>query len=174
MRSYTLDLIEGPVLGMNMWKAASAQSHGEATTEKHKKESSEPSKKDEEVPDRARLMLWMDRLKVSLCVIKIPMGPEWLYMWTMTEYGRATIARKHLLEVISKHVAERSELISDVHHGTGHLVQDASIMSFPLVRTVIVGSLFVYYCLILSYIVKRLPHRCRKHGRRISIIAMKV
>jgi hypothetical protein len=158
MRSYTLDLIEGPVLGMNMWKATSAQSDGESATEKHKKESSDPSKKDEGVPDRARLMLWMDRLKLSLCVIKIPMGPEWLYMWTMTEYGRATIARKHLLEAISKHVAERSELISHVHRGTGHIVQDVSIMSFPLVRIVIVGSLFVYYCLVSCYTLKCLPH----------------
>ena len=108
MCSHTLelDLIKGPVLGMSMWKATSTQSHGQATTEKPKKESSEPSKNDKYVPDRVRLMLWMDRLKVSLCTIKILMGPEWLYMWTLTEYGRATIARKHLLEVISKHVAE--------------------------------------------------------------------
>lgn len=130
MRSYTLDLIEGPVLGMNMWETPSEQSHGQATTEK---ERVEPSKNDE-IPYRARMMLWMDRLKVSLCVIKIPMGPEWMYLWPLTEYGRATIARQHLLKVISKHVADRSELNSHVRRGAGHYIQDAAALPFPLVR----------------------------------------
>jgi hypothetical protein len=142
MRSYTLDLIEGPVLGMNMWETPSAQSRGEATTEKEKKAIAEPSK-NVEIPERARMMLWMDRLKVSLCVIKIPMGPEWMYLWPLTKYGRATIARQHLLKVISKHVADRSELISHVHHGTGHFIQDAAALPFPLVRLAIMGSMFV-------------------------------
>jgi hypothetical protein len=132
MRSYTLDLIEGPVLGMNMWETPSEQSHGEATTEKEKVK---PSNNDE-TPCRARMMLWMDRLKVSLCVIKIPMGPEWMYLWPLTEYGRATIARQHLLKVVSKHVADRSdsELNSHVRRGTGHYIQDAAALRFPLVR----------------------------------------
>jgi hypothetical protein len=103
------------------------------------------------------MMLWMDRLKVSLCVIKIPMGPEWMFLWPLTKYGRATIARQHLLQVVSKHVADRSELVTHVHRGTGHHIQDAAALPFPLVR--LCGVDVCDFCLFLPS--RYLFFRCR-------------
>lgn len=135
MRSYTLDLIDGPVLGMKKWNTPPEHSHGEATKVGDSVETEDTN----ETPDRARMMRWMDRIKLSLCVIKIPMGPEWMYLWPLTEYGRATIARIHLEDVVSKHVEARSEAISHVRHVAGHFFRDATAMPFPLVRLCDVG-----------------------------------
>ena len=132
MRSYTLDLIDGPIFGMNKW-SSSEQSHGEGTSESRKK-MNDPREKDEEhLPERQRVMLWMDRLKAALCVVKFSMGPEWLYMWPLTEYGRACIGRIHLEKLFSKHVAERSDRIENVRHEAGHFIHDFSTAPFPLV-----------------------------------------
>lgn len=134
MRSYTLDLIDGPVFGMNKWNS-SEQSHGEATTEqKSKKNEVNPRVKDEDkLPERQRVMLWMDRVKAALCAVKFPMGPEWMYLWPLTEYGRACIGRNHLSKLFSKHVAERSDRIENVRHEAGHFVRDFSTTPIPLV-----------------------------------------
>jgi hypothetical protein len=135
MRSYTLDLIDGPVFGMNKWNS-SEQSHGEATTEQKSKKNDEvnPKAKDEDkLPERQRVMLWMDRVKAALCAVKLPMGPEWMYLWPLTEYGRACIGRNHLSKLFSKHVAERSDRIEDVRHEAGHFVRDFSTTPIPLV-----------------------------------------
>ena len=132
MRSYTLDLIDGPVFGLNKWNSPE-QSHGEATTE-HKKDKVDPRQKDEEkLPERQRVMLWMDRLKAAMCVVKFPMGPEWMYLWPLTEYGRACIGRSHLQKLLSKHVTERSARIENVRHEAGHFTRDFSTTPIPLV-----------------------------------------
>jgi len=138
MRSYTLDLIDGPVFGMNKWNSPE-QSHGEATTER-KHEELDPRKHDEErLPERQRVMLWMDRVKAALCVVKFSMGPEWMYLWPMTEYGRACIGRSHLQKLISKHVAERSDRIENVRHEAGHFIRDFSTTPIPLVSSFVSG-----------------------------------
>jgi hypothetical protein len=129
MRSYTLDLIDGPVFGMNKWNS-SEQSHGEATTEQP---DVNPYHEDEEkLPQRQRVMLWMDRLKAALCVVKFSMGPEWMYLWPLTEYGRACIGRNHLEKLISKHVAQRSDRIEHVRRKAGHFIRDFSTTPIPL------------------------------------------
>lgn len=133
MRSYTFDLIDGPVLNINQWIENSEQSQGEPSKEGNRR--NEPDAVDEqddkELEPREKMLLWMDRMKRGLTVIKITFGPEWWHIWRCNEYGRALNARMHLEKIVQKHVAAVVETVP-VHHERGHMYQDPATLAIPL------------------------------------------
>jgi len=139
LRSYSFDLIDGPILAMNKWMQPSAQSHGESTAQNESSRNdsresanatgsgvaSAESKKrtSDELPRRETMLLWMERLKAGVDTIKLTFGPEWMYIWILNEYGRALNARMHISPIFSKHVATMSEKVP-VEHRPGHSYHD--------------------------------------------------
>lgn len=144
LRSYTFDLVDGPILAMNKWMKSSQQTHGESTQQEPSstaeannnpstggddknncnttgddKKNSIKKKKKDELPSRETMLLWMDRIKIGVDTIKITFGPEWMYVWICNEYGRALNARLHVQSILSKHVSEMSDKVP-VEHKLGH------------------------------------------------------
>jgi hypothetical protein len=77
------------------------------------------------------MLLWMERMKRGLDVIKMTFGPEWMLIWLLNEYGRAVNARMHIEEVIAKHVAAKDEQIP-VKRARGHSYHEPSTKPVPL------------------------------------------
>ena len=103
MRSYTFDLINGPILSLDI---------------------TDPE-------ERENMMRWMERMKSGVDVIKTTFGPEWMYVWILNEYGRALNGRMHIEEVVRKHVRRMNEKVP-VKHERGHLYYEPSTRAIPL------------------------------------------
>ena len=131
LRSYTLDLIGGPVLGLKICQQMKETSISEESTIQP------PEIGDDQTSvQREKLLLWMDRLKRALCVIKLSMGREWMHIWLFSEYGRAINGRMHLEEALSDHVAKRAKE-APMNHASGKLYHDPLVTSIPIVSSFI-------------------------------------
>lgn len=152
LRSYTLDLMHGPVLNLDRDNrdaastSASQQrrlSHSTATddvektvrfqdadttTHNHDRDSERP-----ELPSQEMLLLWMDRLKDGFCDIKFTYGPQWMQIWRLNPYGRALNARRKLESVLTAHIQECEKHIP-VHHEKGRVTRDPLTSALPLWR----------------------------------------
>jgi cytochrome P450 len=131
LRSYTFDLIDGPILNMNKWVKRTEQCQGQATREGDEQEPESGDKEENNLEPREKMILWMDRMKSGLCVIKITFGPRWMHIWRCNEYGRALNARTHLEKIIQRHVAKLADRVP-VKHARGHTYQDPTTRAIPL------------------------------------------
>jgi hypothetical protein len=139
LRSYTFDLIDGPILNLNMYSKPSSLSSihiaipDEETgkTVRFDDESSTHGDDNKNVP-RENMILWMERLKYGLGSIKLTFGPRWMHFWRLNWYGRALDARTHLDEIIGAHVEEREKL-APVHHEVGFSIRDPLSSPIPLI-----------------------------------------
>jgi hypothetical protein len=132
LRSFTFDLIDGPVLRMNRWChykdhttyriPLSRGRHGHVQSNQH----------ENDPISREKMLVWMDRLKRAMCVIKMTFGAEWMYVWALNEYGRAVNGREHIYQVINKHVEKCSKDVP-VPRKTGHTFKDPFSVNFPIV-----------------------------------------
>jgi cytochrome P450 len=130
LRSYTFDLIDGPVLGTNNWRKRSQQTVGESTCSEAGRNDS-AAEEDTDLPTRERMILWMERIKHGVDVIKLTFGPEWMHVWRANEYGRALNARMHVHDVMHQHVRDMTQRVP-VHHRAGHGYHDPSTQPIPL------------------------------------------
>jgi hypothetical protein len=148
LRSYTLDLMHGPVLnldGDNRDVASTTASQPRRSfhstgmddvekvvrfqdKDKHEKDAERP-----ELPSQELLLLWMDRLKAGFCDIKFTYGPPWMQMWRLNPYGRALHARRKLEAVLTAHIEECEKHIP-VHHEKGRATRDPLTSAVPLWR----------------------------------------
>jgi hypothetical protein len=148
LRSYTLDLMHGPVLNLNrsdrQYNMSTTMSNRKmshdsvvADVEKSVRFADSEEEKDEtyhhELPSQEMLLLWMERLKKGLCAMKITYGSTWMQLWRMNWYGRALDARSKLEMMLSAHVEEREKRIP-VHHEKGRVTRDPLASSIPLWR----------------------------------------
>lgn len=149
LRSYTLDLIDGPLLNLHLWTNGLATIDEDETKQedrkKEKMKESEQSsrsgrakrkekaiiKRENRRPTRELMLLWMERMKSGLDVIKITFGPEWMYIWMLNEYGRALNARLYAEGILGKHVKGMATLVP-VSHKEGHSYRDPSTQPIPL------------------------------------------
>jgi hypothetical protein len=148
LRTYTLDLIDGPVLGMNKWTKEPEQSHGESTAQESEEVEGDTRKPMTEeakklMRHRKMMLLWICRMKSALCVIKVTLGTEWMYMWLMNTYGRAVISRKHLVKHIRRHVEERAKQVP-VRHAPGYAINDALATPIPIVSITSIARLMAF------------------------------
>jgi hypothetical protein len=152
LRSYTFDLIDGPVLRLNMFHERPTSSASTPSFRADgKDEASGPAVRfnstpiDEETPEegsrnrckkskesRDKMMLWMERLKDGLTEVKFTLGKEWMQCWRCNWYGRAVNARDHLEAIVGAHVEKRDKLVP-VHHEQGHSIRDPFANTLPLV-----------------------------------------
>jgi hypothetical protein len=133
LRSYTLDLMDGPILGMHKWAPRATQAIGESTRETgspNPPQESRPNSK-QLAPSRSQMLMWMERMKRGIDVIKTTFGPEWMYIWLLNEYGRALNARTHLQDVLRKHVEAVAKTVP-VRHARGHSYYDPATRPIPL------------------------------------------
>uniref|UniRef100_A0A7S2YKM1 Uncharacterized protein n=1 Tax=Entomoneis paludosa TaxID=265537 RepID=A0A7S2YKM1_9STRA len=93
--------------------------------------SDEKKSKGDEVPTREMMLLWMERMKSGIDVIKTTFGPEWMYIWMMNEYGRALNARMKLENVVQAHVGRVAALIPNITHLEGHAIHDVTTQPIP-------------------------------------------
>lgn len=149
LRSYTLDLMHGPVLNLDRDNrdaastSASQQrrlSHSTVTDDMEKtvrfQNNNNHEKDQEERPELPRqelLLLWMDRLKDGFCDIKFTYGPRWMQIWRLNPYGRALNARRKLESVLTAHIEECEKHIP-VHHEKGRATRDPLTSALPLWR----------------------------------------
>jgi cytochrome P450 len=130
LRSYTFDLVDGPVLGLNHWRTTTASSETltlDATCTDQPKFDHGTS-----FPPRQVMINWMERMKLAVDTIKITFGPEWMYIWFLNEYGRGINARDHMTKVFTKVVNQKSESVLNVEHQQGHSYHDPTAQIIPL------------------------------------------
>ena len=92
------------------------------------------TRNEKEYPSKSTMMLWMERLKRAMCVVKMTFGAEWMYVWILNEYGRALNARMYLHKHIMEHVSKRAELAPVKRH-MGHTHHEPVATPFPIVST---------------------------------------
>jgi hypothetical protein len=150
LRSYTFDLIDGPVLNLDRYSKNSSSVRLKNLTrdsaddgERVVRFQDEPIEVDEDNPSPEQFMLWIDRLKDGLCDIKFTWGPNWMQIWRLNWYGRALNARKHLEGIVRAHVEEREKLVP-VHHEKGRATRDPFTSPLPLVSYAI-GKRLLYF-----------------------------
>ena len=154
LRSYTLDLFDGPVLNLNrfvdlpspscgsnpVYHSNSDQKRGihvHGTGVHHAMRFQDSNGGDKtgnqlKSKTRALMLLWMERLKYGLCDTKITFGREWMQVWRLNRYGRSLNARDHLERIIGAHV-EAIDKVIPVLHEPGHLTRDPFASAMPLV-----------------------------------------
>jgi hypothetical protein len=132
LRSFTFDLIDGPVLRMNRWCHCQDQKSNRSLLSRGKHGRGQSTRHKNDPISREKMLLWMDRLKRAMCVIKMTFGAEWMYVWALNEYGRAVNGREHIYQVINKHVEKCSKAIP-VPRKTGHTFKDPFSVNFPIV-----------------------------------------
>jgi hypothetical protein len=137
LRSYTFDLIDGPVLNLNRYSRNSSNSRlndvsGDALNDTARTVRFEVEKSEDEEPGPEMFLLWMHRLKDGLCDIKITLGPQFTQLWRLNWYGRALNARSHLEKILTAHVSEREKLVP-VLHEKGRATRDPFTSALPLV-----------------------------------------
>jgi hypothetical protein len=84
LRSFSFALMDGPILAMNKW----CQEEDERKKAKRKGSN--------KLPSRETMIMYLERIKNGLDVVKITFGPEWMYIWLLNEYGRAINARMYI------------------------------------------------------------------------------
>jgi hypothetical protein len=132
LRSYTFDLVDGPILNTNKWVSPPEQYNGQASSEGDEQAVADPEDGEEKyLQPRGKMLLWMDRMKCGLGVIKITFGPEWMHIWRCNEYGRALNARTHIEKIVQSHVSDMADAVP-VNHARGHLYHDPSTRAIPL------------------------------------------
>lgn len=147
LRSYTLDLMHGPVLNldrndrdyaMSTTTSNRKMSQGSLSEDVEKAVRFEGNNDDNEdnqsqLPSQENLLLWMARLKRGLCDMKFTYGSNWMQLWRLNWYGRALHARKKLETMLAAHVEEREKHIP-VHHEKGRSTRDPLASAIPLWR----------------------------------------
>lgn len=123
LRSFSFDLINGPILNFDKWT-----SH-ELTKEESESKTSDAN---EELPTRDKMLRYMERMKTGIDVIKLTFGPEWMYIWMLNEYGRALNARMHVQAIVSQHVEKMQVLVPAVEHKPGHIHHDPTTQLIPI------------------------------------------
>jgi hypothetical protein len=118
LRSYTFDLVDGPLLATNTWNQEKSIDELKRTRRR-------------KLPSRDMMLKYMERMKLGLDVIKVTFGPEWMYFWMMNEYGRALNARMHLEAIVQDHIARMSAEVP-VHRERGHPFRDPTTQTIPL------------------------------------------
>lgn len=136
LRSYTLDLMHGPVLSLDreyhQLLSGPSRRPTSSTADSAKDDTDEgENDEDDDTPSREMLLLWMDRLKDGLCDVHFTYGPEWMQIWRLNPYGRALNARVHLEELLSKHIEEREQYVP-VRHEKGFATRDPFVSAIPL------------------------------------------
>jgi hypothetical protein len=142
LRSYTFDLIDGPVLNLNKYANAVERnsSNGETPSgiealrsiQFQDEHESDATDKEDEGPTKDAMMLWMQRLKEGLCGMKCTFGPKWTQVWRLNEYGRALNAVTHLNVYMGTHIEQREKLVP-VHHEKGYSIRDPFYSTVPLI-----------------------------------------
>jgi hypothetical protein len=133
LRSYTFDLVAGPVLGFQPRQTEqSLPDEVDAESARGGNGNKKCGEEDEEMPTRETMMLYMERMKRGVDVIKTTFGPEWMYIWILNEYGRALNARMHLDKVMWRHVELVAARDKSVRHQQGHAYQDPTTQPIPL------------------------------------------
>ena len=132
LRSFTFDLIDGPVLRMNRWCRCKDQKANRSFLSQRKHGHVQSNQRTNDKVGRENMLVWMDRLKRAMCVIKMTFGAEWMYVWALNAYGRAVNGREHIYQVINKHIEKCSKAIP-VPRKTGHTFKDPFSVNFPIV-----------------------------------------
>ena len=139
LRSFTFDLIDGPILRTNRWKFQSDdQTNEESSSQEqygrpHFEEDNSNAQQNKNKPlGRQAMMLWMDRLKRSMCSIKMTFGAEWTYIWVLNDYGRAVNGRMHIQKVLNDHVEQCSKALP-IRRKPGYTFKEPFSMAFPIV-----------------------------------------
>jgi hypothetical protein len=145
LRSYSLDLVNGPLFEINLWDEKTVSpfktSSHEASFRKEEpttwkaaltKWNTPKHARKDEPPSRELMLLWMERIKLGLDVIKLTFGPEWMYVWMFNEYGRAVNARMYVEKLIGEHVERMAALVPQVTHERGHVYHEPTTQPFPL------------------------------------------
>lgn len=141
LRSFTLDLIDGPLLRMNLWDKDTdsfadeqdSVDRGEAAISKGNPGENDKEATEKPPPPRDIVLLWMDRIKHGILSIKVTFGPAWMQIWRLNEYGRAINAREHLVhKILANHVEEEDKKIP-VQRRAGSTKRDSFATPFPLV-----------------------------------------
>ncbi|GAX21367.1 hypothetical protein FisN_12Lh069 [Fistulifera solaris] len=146
LRSYSLDLVNGPLFEMNLWSEETVSPFKASSHEASFQREEEPPTwkavltnwntpkhaRKEEPPTRELMLLWMERIKLGLDVIKLTFGPEWMYVWMFNEYGRAVNARMYVEKLIGGHVERMAALDPQVTHERGHVYHEPTTQPFPL------------------------------------------
>jgi hypothetical protein len=132
LRSYTIDPLDGPILNMNKWVKPREQYQGQESREGDGQVAAVSEDEEEKcLLPREKMLLWMDRMKSGLGVIKITFGPEWMHIWRCNEYGRALNARSHIEKIVQSHVAKMNDAVP-VNHARGHSYKDVTTRGIPL------------------------------------------
>lgn len=142
LRSYTFDLMDGPVLNLDKYANAVERnsSNGEMPPDVETpravrfqdEHETDATDKEDEKPTKDAMMLWMQRLKEGLCGMKCTFGPEWMHLWRLNQYGRALNAVTHLNAYMGAHVEQREKLIP-VHREKGYSIRDPFSSTLPLI-----------------------------------------
>jgi hypothetical protein len=146
LRSYSLDLVNGPLFEMNLWNEETVSPFKTSSHETSFRKEEEPTTwkavltkwntpkhaRRDEPPSRELMLLWMERIKLGLDVIKLTFGPEWMYVWMFNEYGRAVNARMYVEKLIGGHVERMAALVPQVTHERGHVYHEPTTQPFPL------------------------------------------
>ena len=119
LRSYTFDLVDGPILGLNLWN------------DEGRKAKAKTARNEKVLPSREKMLLYMERMKYGLDVIKVTFGPEWMYVWLMNEYGRALHARMHMEQILKQQVVIKAGR-GTVVHMPGRSYVEPSTQPIPL------------------------------------------
>ncbi|GAX20222.1 hypothetical protein FisN_12Hh069 [Fistulifera solaris] len=146
LRSYSLDLVNGPLFEINLWNEETVSPFKTSSHEASFRKEEEPTTwkaaltkwntpkhtRKDEPPSRELMLLWMERIKLGLDVIKLTFGPEWMYVWMFNEYGRAVNARMYVEKLIGGHVERMAALVPQVTHERGHVYHEPTTQPFPL------------------------------------------
>lgn len=124
LRSLSLDLLDGPILRMDRWQSVDSSSKEDLESDAEENNEKKPL-------GRRTMMIWMDRLKRSMCAIKMTFGTEWMYVWLLNHYGRAVNGRMHIERVISDHVNSCSKSLS-IEREVGYTFKDPFATKFPI------------------------------------------
>ncbi len=136
LKEFTLDLMNGPILKLNLWNEDEIED-SRSNTESNsslKKDEKAASVQNNEDPPRKIFLKWIQRLQKGLLGFKFTAGGSMMQIWRLNEYGRAINARDHLLnDILLKHVSnERSEQ-TETKHDRGQITKEPLVTAMPLV-----------------------------------------
>jgi hypothetical protein len=132
LRSYTFDLIDGPILRTEKWSSVGLNQHGETNADFESETQDENTKENSTWASRNLMLLWMERIKRAMCVIKLTFGTEWMHIWILNEYGRAVNGRMHIEKVLSQHIQKVGSCLP-IERKPGHILRDPFVTPFPIV-----------------------------------------
>ncbi len=158
LRSFTLDLVDGPVLGLRLWKKKDESIalnrserdrqvsadilkdslHG-VSIDRESLELDEEIENDEVPPNRKLALLWATRFQAGILGFKFSLGGSWMQLWRLNEYGRALNARQHLVDgILMRHVSKKCSKDSDLvkHRKQSVFIQDPLTTPVPIVSVI--------------------------------------